>query len=76
MQDPQNSAKDMDYDNPKIIRTIAQTVTRLRANLYKPPNTACLAVENLESSATVKLSQGSECLHLKVAQECLFHTAV
>lgn len=38
----------MDYDYTKTIRTIAQTVG---ANIHKPPNTACLAVENLESSA-------------------------
>lgn len=49
MEDPQNSAKYMDYDYTKIMKTIAQTVARSRANIHKTTNIACLAAQNLES---------------------------
>lgn len=48
MEDPQNSAKHMDYDYTKIT-TVAQTAARFRANIHERTNTACLAAQNLES---------------------------
>lgn len=49
MEDPQNSAKHIDYDYAKIMSTAAQTVAMFKANLHKTTNTACLAAQKPES---------------------------
>lgn len=49
MEDPRNSAKHMDSDYTKIMRTAAQTVAMFKANLHKTTNTACVVAQKPES---------------------------